>query len=275
VLRLLLLFSVCVWAENVKQGDVVRVTARAPAESARMQDRTIRLFPQATVRFGLMPVPADQKPGKYRLEILNSSGAVLRTREIVVRKAAFLKQNVKLEPRIEALQPAAGELESVAAFRHVVTDVRYWHEPFTLPVPGCMTSPFGAQRYYNGKRSGRYHGGLDQRGSLGEPVHAIADGVVRLVHEYNVNGNVVGIDHGQGLGSMYLHLSKFAVTEGTAVKAGDAVGYVGSTGRSTAPHLHWSIYANGVATNPTQWVKWNPCAGAGRRTPGRKRRSRR
>jgi murein DD-endopeptidase MepM/ murein hydrolase activator NlpD len=69
----------------------------------------------------------------------------------------------------------------------------------------------------------------------------------------------VGIDHGQGLESMYLHLSRFAVAEGAAVKKGDVIGYSGSTGRSNAPHLHWSLYANGVPVNPLQWVGLKAC----------------
>ncbi len=264
---------VCTWAETVKQGNVIRVSAKAPAEAARLLDRTIRLFPQpGGERFGLMPVPADQKPGKYRLEILDAGGAVIRRSSVLVKDARFLKQNVKLEPNIEALRPAPGETENVAAFRHTVSDTRYWHEPLALPVTTCMTSPFGARRFYNGKPSGNFHGGIDQRSPDGAPVHVIADGVVRLVREYNVHGNMVAVDHGQGLASIYLHLSKFAVSEGATVKKGDVVGYVGSTGRSTAPHLHWSIYANGVATNPTQWVRWNPCPGAPGRVARRKGR---
>ncbi len=213
-----------------------------------------------------MPVPADQKPGTYRLEIVNAAGKVIRGTAIQVRTGGFLKQNVVLEPKVQALQPAPGEMEAVAAFLHSVSGVRYWQEPFTVPVAACMTSPFGAQRLYNGKPSGRFHGGIDLRSPAGQPVHAMSDGVARLVREYNVHGNLVGLDHGQGLNSMYLHLSKFAVAEGASVKKGDVVGYVGSTGRSTAPHLHWSVYANGIATNPIQWVKWNPCPVTTRRT---------
>jgi murein DD-endopeptidase MepM/ murein hydrolase activator NlpD len=85
-------------------------------------------------------------------------------------------------------------------------------------------------------------------------VRAIAGGVVRLVREFNIHGNTVGIDHGQGLSSIYLHLSKFAVAEGDAVTKGEVIGYIGSTGRSTGPHLHWSLYANGVPVNPARWV---------------------
>jgi len=83
---------------------------------------------------------------------------------------------------------------------------------------------------------------------------------VKIVRAWNIHGGTVAIDHGQGLQSIYLHMSKFATAEGAVVKKGDVIGYVGSTGRSTAPHLHWSLYANGVPVNPRQWVPLTACA---------------
>jgi murein DD-endopeptidase MepM/ murein hydrolase activator NlpD len=88
----------------------------------------------------------------------------------------------------------------------------------------------------------------------------VAGGTVKIVRAWNIHGGTVGIDHGQGLQSIYLHMSKFATAEGAVVKKGDVIGYVGSTGRSTAPHLHWSLYANGVPVNPRQWVQLKACA---------------
>ena len=239
---------------------MIRVSAAAPAVSARLQTRTIRLFPQTGgSMLGLMPVAADQQPGKFRLEILDANGTVLDSTGITVRDARFPSQNVQLAPGVEALRPAPGELETVAAFRKNVSDVRHWEEPFTRPVAGCMSSPFGVKRLYNGKPTGNYHTGIDQRSPAGAPIRAIAAGVVRLVRPYNLHGNVVGVDHGQGLESIYLHMSRFAVAEGTSVRKGDVLGYVGSTGRSTGPHLHWSVYANGVSVNPLQWIAVKPC----------------
>jgi murein DD-endopeptidase MepM/ murein hydrolase activator NlpD len=258
----------------VKQGDIIRVSTSAPAALARMLDRTIRLFPQsAGNRFGLMPIAANEKPGTYPLQILSSEGAVLNTTTIAVSDAHFPEQNVTLNPKIQALRPAPGELETVAAFRKAVSDIRHWQEPFVPPITGCLISPYGVKRLHNGKPTGNFHGGIDQRSPAGQPIHVIADGTVRLVREYNLHGNVVGVDHGQGLGSIYLHMSKFAVAEGAIVKKGDVVGYVGSTGRSTAPHLHWGVYVNGVAVNPTQWTAVKPCASVPNQ-PKTKRRTR-
>jgi murein DD-endopeptidase MepM/ murein hydrolase activator NlpD len=159
-------------------------------------------------------------------------------------------------------------METVAAFRKAVSETRYWREPLLRPVPGCMTSRFGVQRYYNGKPSGNFHGGIDQRARLGQPVRAVADGVVRIVRLFNVHGGTVAIDHGQGFESIYLHMSRLTAKEGAAVKRGEVIGYAGTTGRSNAPHLHWSLYVNGVTVNPAQWVSFQSCyAGKSRARP--------
>jgi murein DD-endopeptidase MepM/ murein hydrolase activator NlpD len=150
-------------------------------------------------------------------------------------------------------------METVAALRHTVSPVRYWSEPFEAPTPGCITSPFGVRRLHNGKPTGTYHGGLDQRGAEGTPIRAVAGGIVKIVRKFNVHGDIVGIDHGQGVTSFYLHMSKFAIAEGTQVKKGDLIGYIGTTGRSTAPHLHWALDVHGIPVNPLQWMKVDSC----------------
>ena len=254
------------WAQTfelpatVKQGGVIRVRGPVAAVAARMEERKIRLFPQTDGgALGLMPIPADQKPGPYRVELLDARSAVLSNADVTVLDAHFRKQNVTIEPGVAELKPSAGESETAMSFRQVVSDVRYWSEPLTLPVRGCMTSPYGVQRYLNGKPTGNIHAGLDQRAPTGTPVRAAADGVVKIVREWNAHGNTVGIDHGQGLESMYQHLSRFAVAEGATVKKGDVIGYSGSTGRSNAPHLHWTLYVNGVPVNPLEWLKVASC----------------
>jgi murein DD-endopeptidase MepM/ murein hydrolase activator NlpD len=255
-----------VWAQSyqvtpaaVRQGEAIRVQASAAATSARLNGRTVPLFPEAAGRLGLMPVPALEPPGAYTLEFLDETGAVVHHTEVTVRDARFRRQNVVLRKEVKELQPSPGEMETVAALRQTVSETRYWSEPFARPLPGCMTSPFGVRRLHNGKPTGSYHGGVDQRGAAGRPVRAAAAGVVRIVRMFNIHGGTVGIDHGQGVTSVYLHLSRFAVEEGARVEKGDIIAYVGSTGRSTAPHLHWSLNVHGIPTNPRQWVALQPC----------------
>ena len=258
--------------EHPRQGQVIFV--RGEAAAARMNERTIRLFPQKDgPALGLMPVPALEKPGVHPLEYLNSTGEVVHTTQVTVLDAHYAKQNVVLSKEVVELKPAPGEQEAATAFRTNVSDVRYWSEPLQLPVPGCMTSPFGVQRYQNGKPTGDFHAGWDQRGAAGVPIRAIAAGKILLARPFNLRGNTVGIDHGQGLESIYMHMSKIAAVEGAVVNAGDVIGYVGATGRVTASHLHWTIYANGVPVNPSQWLKLQSCyaaAGPKKTTPKKK-----
>lgn len=249
--------------EIAPQGGIFRVHGPAGADTARMNSHTIRLFSQGdgTV-LGLMPVAATEKPGKYKMELFDKSGSLMRSSELTVRDAHFPTQNIIISKQLSELKPSPGESETVASFRGAVSDVRYWTEPFSIakPVAGCLTSPFGVRRLHNGKPTGDYHAGLDQRSPAGGPIRAIAGGVVKIVRQYNLHGGTVAIDHGQGVESIYLHMSKFATSEGAVVHTGDVIGYAGSTGRSTAPHLHWSIYINGTPVNPMQWLQIPACA---------------
>ena len=91
------------------------------------------------------------------------------------------------------------------------------------------------------------------------PVHAVAGGVVKIAETFLVLGGTVALDHGQGLETMYLHMSKLVVEPGARVKKGEVIGYVGATGRANGPHLHWVVYVNGVPVNPQQWVALKAC----------------
>jgi murein DD-endopeptidase MepM/ murein hydrolase activator NlpD len=252
--------SFAVKPSSAPQGSTIRLHAPESARQARMVEKTVPLYAEADgTRTGLMPVPAVQKPGAYPLEFLDETGRALERVTVTVLNAKFPKQNIVLSRTLEELRPGPGELDAVGEFRQTQSDQRLWGEPFAAPVAGCRTSPFGAQRYHNGKPTGNFHGGVDQRTPAGEPVHAIADGTVRLAGMFELHGGTVGIDHGQGLLSVYLHQSSLAVKPGMAIHKGDVLGYAGSTGRSTAPHLHWAVYVNGVAVNPQQWVKLKAC----------------
>jgi murein DD-endopeptidase MepM/ murein hydrolase activator NlpD len=117
-----------------------------------------------------------------------------------------------------------------------------------------MNSPFGVLRYHNGVYSGNFHRGMDLRSPKGRPVRAITAGTVRIAHMFRLHGGTVGLDHGQGVTSLYLHLSRIAAREGRVVRRGEIIGWVGATGFATGPHLHWGLYVNGVPVNPAQWI---------------------
>jgi len=120
---------------------------------------------------------------------------------------------------------------------------------FRQPTPGSLTSSFGLRRVFNGEARAP-HSGLDIKAPEGQAVRAPAAGVVLLTGDFFFSGNTVILAHGEGVVSLFAHLSKVTVTEGQALKAGDLLGEVGKTGRATGPHLHWSLSLNNARVDP-------------------------
>ena len=117
------------------------------------------------------------------------------------------------------------------------------------PVPGRITSGYGMRRHpilgYT-----RMHAGIDFHASYGDPIYAAAAGTVAFAGRHGGHGNFVKLDNGGGLGTGYAHMSRIAVSPGQHVRQGQVLGYVGSTGLSTGPHLHYEVYRNGKTVNP-------------------------
>ena len=250
----------------VKLGQTLRITCPADFTSVKLNERSAKLYLQPDgKRFGLLAISVKDAPGTFSLLISRNGDGEPQNLPVVIRKTIFPSQNVKLSPEIESLRSTPEEMALLTSFRDAISETRSWEDPLQPPVSGCMTSPFGVKRLHNGKPTGEYHGGVDQRTPEGEAIRAVAAGTITFAKQFNVLGNAVGIDHGQGLESMYLHMSRLVVAPGVAVQRGDILGYAGSTGRSTGPHLHWVLYVNGVNVNPAQWVKLVPCSGAAKK----------
>ncbi|WP_411376617.1 M23 family metallopeptidase [Desulfurobacterium thermolithotrophum] len=131
-----------------------------------------------------------------------------------------------------------------------VTSKKFRENRFYSPLKKLtITTPFGAKRIINGKKRS-IHWGIDLKAPLGTPVFASLSGRVVLARDFYYTGNTIIIDHGLGIYTLYAHLSKLLVKEGQIVRAGQKIGKVGSTGRSTGPHLHFGIYVNGIKVDP-------------------------
>jgi murein DD-endopeptidase MepM/ murein hydrolase activator NlpD len=131
---------------------------------------------------------------------------------------------------------------------------KLWERVFIRPVEGEISTGFGLTRIINGRRRSQ-HTGVDLRAEEGTSVLASNHGAVVLVDELFFSGKSVILDHGWGLYSMYFHLSEAFVKEGSLVRAGAILGRVGSTGRSTGPHLHWGIRINGARVDPLSLLR--------------------
>lgn len=267
----------------MKQGEVLRIVIQNPPSpdlTATLLDRKVPLYRQANGEYlGLMPVLAIAEPGTYEMTIQDAHGGVFRKSTVIVDNARYPKQNIIAGKALKQLKPLPGEVEAVRGLQTTASPKRYWMEPFEKPTEACMNSRFGVTRLHNGKPTGSYHRGLDLRSGMGVPVHATTAGVVQISQMFRLHGGTIGIDHGQGVTSLYLHLSGLAVPEGTEVKRGDVVGYVGATGFATGPHLHWQVQVNGVPVNPAIFTgPIGPCVAAKssyRPSSGRKQSKRR
>ena len=158
----------------------------------------------------------------------------------VIESLSTLPHHAGPDAEFQARRPT--ELAQIDAARHVMTKAEGWRQSFIWPVLGRISGHFGAQRFYAGQ-PGAPHGGVDIAGSTGTPVLAPADGVVILAaaRPFTLEGNLVMIDHGMGLNSAFLHLSRIDVRVGDPVRQGQPIGAIGMTGRATGPHLHWGM----------------------------------
>jgi len=262
----------------ISLGETVRLHCEGPANSnaaeianvvsARLKDRTVKMFRQSDNTWsGLMPIAVADIPGAYQVDFMAMDGKTIGSAKLTIRPTVFPTQNVNLAPQIEELKSSPEEIQTLTAFRNAVSDEKFWKDPLAAPVSGCVLSPFGVKRLHNGKPTGEFHSGLDQRAAAGNPIHAVAAGEVKIAQPFTVLGGTVALDHGQGLETMYLHMSKLAVQQGDHVNTGDVIGYAGATGRANGPHLHWVIYVNGVPVNPRQWVTLSTCGAATKRPP--------
>ncbi|MBO9624537.1 MAG: M23 family metallopeptidase [Sphingomonas sp.] len=143
-------------------------------------------------------------------------------------------------PEFERRRPA--ELAQIEAARAKDTGAQGWRQTFLWPTTGRISTLFGSQRIYAGE-PGAYHSGIDIARPTGTPVLAPADGVVVLAATapFTLEGHLLMIDHGMGLNSAFMHLSRIDVAVGQQVRRGQTIGAVGASGRATGPHLHWGL----------------------------------
>lgn len=147
------------------------------------------------------------------------------------------------------LERIGGERKTIDAALGNFRDAPLNGIALAVPVDGPQSSSFGLRRFFNDQPRSP-HKGMDIAANLGVTIVAPRDGIVTATGDYFFNGNTVIVDHGQGLVTMYCHLSDIHVKNGESVSTGNALGAVGATGRVTGPHLHFGVYLNGTAVDP-------------------------
>lgn len=249
---------------NPQLGDtlVVTVETDTPAAgnpSVTFNGTTYPSFAVGTQRFRtFLPTTPLESPGGRTLQV--SGDGQVKNVGVEVGDRDFPIQEIWLSEETNAIEGTDYEFDLVDAFRALETPEQFWQGTFLQPADGYISTVYGVRRYYNGEwAADYYHRGLDFAAYEGFPVRAAADGRVGLVGRvsegFELHGNTVGIDHGQGVTTMYLHLSEIEVSEGQMVRAGDIIGRVGATGIATGPHLHWGLYVHGVSVDPMPWLE--------------------
>jgi murein DD-endopeptidase MepM/ murein hydrolase activator NlpD len=215
--------------------------------------------------YALAGVPLNTKPAEYALElegVTARGGKVQFSQTERVMEASYPSTTITVEPKY--VEPPKETLARVKEEQDLKKKVfsesapeSLWMGGFETPANAGITAVFGSARVYNGiKRS--QHEGLDFRVHTGTPVHAANAGRVILARNLYFEGDCVVVDHGQGLMTVYMHLSKLQVKEGEKVREGQILGLSGGTGRVTGPHLHFAVRWQGEYLNPATLLKLTP-----------------
>lgn len=199
-------------------------------------------------------IPLEQDIGTARIRVSGDADGEPVELPFEVLLHAYGEQRLTVSRAY--VEPAPADLERIAREREILDRaLGTWREaPFAdirlaAPVAGRRSPSFGFRRWFNDEPRAP-HKGMDIAAPAGTPVAAAADGQVTVAGDFYFNGNIVIIDHGQGLVTMYCHLATIEVAEGSPVRAGARIGTVGATGRVTGPHLHFGTYLNGTAVDP-------------------------
>lgn len=232
---------------------VIALGKAAQAPTAYYQDKPVLVIERDGEWLAFVGIALDAKPGVHRLRVQSRAGGDSRI-EFSVAAKKYVEQHLKVAPRM--VNPPAEELDRIHKDFQLAKKAfgRFTPESeiplrFAMPVDGRYSSPFGLRRVFNGEPRNP-HSGIDLAVPTGTPIRAPAPGRVIATGDLYYNGNTVYLDHGQGLVTMYCHMSRIDVKAGDEVTTGDVLGAVGATGRVTGPHLHWTFSLNNVRVDP-------------------------
>ncbi len=248
--------------ESLVPGGIAVVHVHDDAVSGSYRDQRILLARFEGEQYAVIGIPLDAEPGAQQFELTSRNGEESLLRFEVVHKQyrerhLTITNERQVNPNAEDMERIGRE--SVEMRRAFST----WSESLapdfamSLPVDGVRSSSFGSRSFFNGQPRNP-HSGMDIAAPEGAPILAPAPGVILATGNYFFNGNTIIMDHGHGLISLYCHMNTINVEPGTAVAAGEQIGEVGSTGRVTGPHLHWSVNLNNVRVDPALFLGENP-----------------
>ena len=261
-------------ASTAKTGKIVVVDVATPPGIAGIRSITAHLDDRRGIALSisadrhrwrvLVPVDIDSEldPLPLRIDAVLVDGRTTVWRKpVAVREGDYDKRSITvgkkfLSPSRAQKSRAAKESVALSAAMRTESPERLWRGSFAKPTAGEPTSPFGTLRTYNKKRRSR-HLGWDLDGNVGDAIVAAGRGRVLLATERFYSGGTVLLDHGQGLMTMYFHMSRIDVMAGRLVEKGEGLGAVGASGQVTGPHLHFSVRLGGLYVDPRQLLGLN------------------
>ncbi len=250
------------------QAGYVFVTGGHPLEvTATFDAQPMDVFWTGEGYLALYAFHHDAPSGEHELAVdaadPRTGQRLAQSATIVVQSYNYLDEELYFDSHLDArlFDPVlnaqeTARLEEIYAPR---TQINPWGWPFVNPAPGApITSQYGANRSYNGGLLESYHSGTDFRRYNGEEILATAAGRVVSAEFFEIRGDVIIIDHGYGIYSLYAHLSKMYVKPGDMVRGGQLIAGAGATGRTMGPHLHFEIIVNGLPVDAMQWLALMP-----------------
>lgn len=224
---------------------------------ARFRGNRVMVLQHDGVWSAVIGIPLGSRRGHYKLHV--DHGGHDQAITFLVEPKQYQEQHITLKNR-HMVNPTAEDMKRIRSDHQVIHRALHHYSPlaevptrFTLPVSGRVSSTFGLRRFFN-DQARKPHSGIDLAAPAGTPVLAPAAGRVSATGNFFFDGNTIFIDHGQGLVTMYAHLSAIAVKAGQTVKAGEVIGKVGMTGRATGPHLHWGVSLNDARVDPALFL---------------------
>ncbi len=253
--------SISVIPSKIYQGKSFFVYYRPSQETSvatiTFQGKTIPFYKSENGLRAIIGVSPMSSTGNKTIEIQDDSGRVIES-SIFVRKFNFLGEKLLFSAAKKGRlfsDKIMADQDVIASVLTIESPEQLWIGRFLRPIKGQLTSAFGSLRLYNGKRLGD-HRGVDIGGNkVGAPIMAANNGIVVFSRLMPTIGSAAVIDHGQGVMSIYMHMSKTKVRIGDHLKKGDILGYIGNTGLSTGPHLHFGVSVHGVRVDPLEWIK--------------------
>ncbi len=223
-----------------------------PGTQITFDGRKTTIFRQGEAWYALAAIPLKAKPGTYDFKIQQDGATRVSKVEVSDKKykeqRLTIKNKRKVNPNEQDMQRITSERVLKRAAKNHWSDT-YPDVDFIWPVSGRISSIYGLRRFFN-EQERNPHNGLDIAAPEGTDVRAPADGTVIEAGDFFFSGNMVYIDHGQGLISLYAHLSRIDVKPGDVLRRGEILGAVGQTGRVTGAHLHFAVMSNGVLFDP-------------------------